>query len=238
MGQMRRGDSLRPGAALGVAAIALATTLLLFSLLGCAYSRLWIVDPASQTLLGYLAVWVPLVTAALVASSRFGSGSIVRDYRLRFRPIDLLWGLGIGLLARMAAAIVEIAVYGRIPSSAVQLGTPVFDAWWFFAALLAPVILAPLIEEVFFRGLLLRSLLGLGTPGMRSTVVAILVSSAVFALVHVTQATSAPDAVAAGVATIIFAIASAIATMATGRLGAGIVAHVTFNALIVVPALI
>ena len=79
------------------------------------------------------------------------------------------------------------------------------------------VIGAPLAEEVFYRGLLLRSLRkrGLGT------VAAVLISSAVFALSHF-QAIQLP-------ALFVFGLVAAMLAVKTGRLGPSIWAHVGFN---------
>ena len=76
---------------------------------------------------------------------------------------------------------------------------------------------APLVEELFFRGLLLRTLLARVAP-----IVAILASSLLFALAHF-------EAVQfAGLA--LFGVVLAALAWRTGRLGPGIGAHAAFNA--------
>jgi uncharacterized protein len=189
-------------------------------------------------LLSYLAVWVPFVVLVLVAVFRHGSGSPVRDLGLRFRPIDVLWGLAIGMLARVVASLIEIAGFGRMGGGGVTFGETVYDGWWLFGAVLAPVLLAPLLEEVFFRGLVLRAVAG-NVPGSRavSLGVAIAVSGLVFALVHVVQATTVMETWVTGLGTLVFGLAAASVAAVTGRLGGAIIAHVTFNALVVLPAL-
>lgn len=188
--------------------------------------------------LSYLAVWVPFVVLVLVAVYRHGSGSLVRDLGLRFRPIDLLWGLAIGMLARVLASLIEIAGFGRMGGGAVSFGVTVYDGWWLFGAVLAPVLLAPFLEEVFFRGLVLRAVAG-NVAGSRavSLGIAIAVSGLVFALVHVVQATTVTETWVAGLGTLVFGLAAAAVAAVTGRLGGAIIAHVTFNALVVLPAL-
>ncbi|WP_166788189.1 CPBP family intramembrane glutamic endopeptidase [Cryobacterium glaciale] len=191
----------------------------------------------ARELVGYAVVWLPLGAAALIASRWHGSGSLRRDFGLRFRPIDLVWGLAIGLLGRTVATVLEIVGYGQVGSvGGVTLGPPSYDPWWLFGTLLAPVLIAPLVEELFFRGLVLRSVLA-ATPGRAATGVAIGVSGLSFALLHVVSAGSPVEAVVVGAGTLLFGLAAASASMLTGRIGAAIVAHVVFNALVIVPAL-
>jgi hypothetical protein len=67
--------------------------------------------------------------------------------------------------------------------------------------------------------------------------IAIAVSGLMFALVHVLQATTVTEAWVAGLGTLVFGLATASVAALTGRLGGAIIAHVMFNALVVVPAL-
>ena len=76
---------------------------------------------------------------------------------------------------------------------------------------------APLVEELFFRGLLLRSLARRFGP-----VVATLGSAVAFGLAHFELLQLA--------ALILFGLVLALLAERTGRLGPGIVAHATFNA--------
>lgn len=211
-------------------------------LVSMAAARFWITDAHLGLLLSYLAVWVPLLGAVAAACWLHGSGSLGRDFGLRFHPLDLLWGLAIGLLARLVASLIEIAGYGQMGTTAPTLGETVYDGWWLFGSLLAPVLLAPFIEELFFRGLLLRAVLGVTVANRNgrglSMGIAIVVSGVVFALLHVLEAGSISAVVVVGVSTFLFGAAAASVAALTGRLGGAIVAHVTFNALVIVPALL
>ncbi|TFC12016.1 CPBP family intramembrane metalloprotease [Cryobacterium algoritolerans] len=240
--------------ALRVAAIGVLLAVGLVVLVGVAAERLWIGDSRVALLVSYLAVWVPLGGAVVVvgvgAWRRLGAelgvrpgagsfaGSFVRGLGLRFQPLDLLWGLAVGLLARVAASLIEIAGYGQMGGSPVLLGTPVYDGWWLFGALLAPVLIAPFVEEVFFRGLLLRGVAGSTDARPVALSLAVVVSAAVFALLHVLDAESATVVVVAGLSTFVFGLAAGSVAAATGRLGGAVIAHVTFNALVVVPAVL
>lgn len=234
-----RGHDLRRADAAAGAALAVLGLLLVTS-----WQTLpaWLPEPvtsalAASGLIGYSVVWLPLLAAVLVASRWHGTGSLRRDLGLRFQAIDLIWGLAIGLLARTAASVIEIIGYGRVGSApGVTFGVPSHDGWWLFGALLAPVLIAPVIEELFFRGLVLRSVFA-ATPGAAAAGVAIGVSGLSFALLHVVSATSPTEAVVVGAGTLLFGLAAASASILTGRIGAAMVAHVMFNALVLVPAL-
>ena len=240
--------------ALTDAAVGVVLAIVCVLMVGVATSRLWITDPHLVLLLSYLAVWVPLAGAVVAAGFLRGSWggirSLARSLGLRVRPLDLLWGLTIGLLARVVASVLEIALYGRMATGGVVLGVPVHDGWWVFGALLAPVLLAPVVEEVFFRGLLLRAVEGAtdaasasasaSAGGSRavSLGIAVVVSGAVFALVHVLPAGSASEVAVVGLSTFVFGVGAGCVAAFTGRLGGAIIAHVTFNALVVVPAVL
>lgn len=213
----------RPRQGLAEAAVALALTVALV-LWAPVLFRGSVLSP----LLGYLAVWLPLLGAVLFSSRFRGTRSLAVDVGLRFRPIDALWGLGAGLLARVAATLIEIGVYGRAAPPALTLD----DGWWLFTAVLAPTVIAPVIEELFFRGLLLRVLQRAGGSS-----VAVTVSSIAFAALHLLAATSPAQLLVVGLATLAFGVVTGVLAVVTGRIGAAIIAHVVFNALIVVPGL-
>jgi hypothetical protein len=215
-----------------------------------ALARGWVTDPRLADLLGYAVVWVPLLGAVLVACFWRGCRSLARDFGLRFRPLDLLWGVTIGLLARVVASLIELAGYGHVGTGAATLDSAAMPdagswAWWLWLAgvvlvgVLAPVVIAPVIEELFFRGLLLRAVERAITarPGIVHAV-AVLVSASVFAAMHLIGSGSVTATIVVGVGTFVFGLAAASVTVATGRLGAAIVAHVIFNALVVVPGVL
>ncbi|WP_105033683.1 CPBP family intramembrane glutamic endopeptidase [Cryobacterium aureum] len=235
----------RPARLLVPAGIGIVAAMVLLASVGAtAFS-----DGNVALLLGYLCVWVPLLVAVGVAAIDVGRaageqhGAARRFLRLSIRPIDLVWGLAVGLLTRTAASLIEIGVYGSIGTAGVSFGETVYDLWWLFGALLAPVLLAPFVEELFFRGLVLRAVYGQvaahGSSGWAAPI-AVVVSGLTFALMHlVTIEAGNPQAiVVVGVSTLIFGLAAASVSLATGRIGGAIVAHVSFNGLVVVPALL
>ena len=230
----------------GVADAATGTVAAILFVLGwTALVRTVIIDPAIQVLGAYLAVWIPLLGAVLVASFVRGRRSLTLDFGLRFTWLDLCWGVGLGLLARAAVSGIELATSGRIAGFGVRLELPTgFELW--FGLLLAPIVLGPFVEELFFRGLVLRAVeCGAGGGGGRddrrtrvaAASVAVLTSALVFALLHVTQATTVSEAWRLGLGSLVFGLAAGVATVLTGRLGAAIIGHMVFNGVLIAAVL-
>lgn len=185
--------------------------------------------PPFAPLGAYLVVWLPLVASVLVVrlapSLRSGGDDRVR---WRIRPIDLLWGAAIGLLLRIVVSILEILVYGSLPATsggAVPLGSAAQIAT-FVLGFLAVTIIAPVIEEGFFRGALLPALIG-SLGGRRWTPVVI--SAVAFAGLHLLTVSNAPQALVVGLGTFLVGLATAAVVVLTGRLGPALIAHVVFN---------
>jgi membrane protease YdiL (CAAX protease family) len=187
-------------------------------------------------LFSYLVVWIPLLAACAFATYARGTRSLKRDLGLAITLTDIIFGLSVGLLARGLVSILEIVTTGRMGLGSVTLGEVVYNGWWVFGALLAPIVLAPFVEELFFRGLVLRSVTGL-VPGRFAPAIAIFVSAMLFAALHLTQGPSPSQAIVLGFSTLILGIAAGILAFLTGRIGASIVAHAVFNATIIVAAL-
>lgn len=178
---------------------------------------------------GYLLVWLPLVVAllvvALVPRWRAAGSSAVR---WRIRPIDLLWGAAAGFLLRIATSSLEILFYGGLPATAggaVPLGT-VDQVVFFVVALLAVVALAPVIEELFFRGLVLPSVIGTLRGGRW---IAVVISAVLFAVLHLLVVTTLAQTIVVGVGTLLVGLVTGSLAILTGRLGPAVVAHVVFN---------
>lgn len=178
---------------------------------------------------GYVLVWLPLLVAILVIRldrSRRDSGPDAVRWRLR--PIDLLWGAAIGLLLRIVVSILEIVVYGSLPATSggtVPLGSAA-QIVTFVVGFLAVTVVAPAVEEVFFRGTLLPALIG-SLGGRRWTPVVI--SALAFAGLHLLTVSSAPQAFVVGLGTFLVGLCTATVAVLTGRLGPALIAHIVFN---------
>lgn len=192
-----------------------------------------IADPVVQTALSYAAVWIPLVAAVAVACAGTGWAESRSRLGLRFQLLDFPWGVAGGLSGRAVDAFSRIQLTGSsglVPQA--LFSAPTMTPWVILSGVVAPVIVGPVVEEVFFRGLLQRSLAGAlgGSHRLRGNVAAICATSVVFAAAHVLLAgTTGTDAVAVAIGTFAFSIIAGTLTAATGRIGGSIVAHVVFN---------
>ena len=168
---------------------------------------------AAAETLSYALTWGPLVIA-LAATAGFWRRTAA------FRLPDLGLGLVIGVVARAVGIVIEFASSGRMPGRAVVFGQ--VDATYVVTAVVLPIVVAPLIEEPFFRGLLQGSL---DRVAGRTTSLAL--ASLAFALVHVIGAGWSWTLV---LTLLVYAVLAGLATRRTGRIGAAVVAHATFNA--------
>lgn len=185
---------------------------------------------AAELLVGSLALWTGLVAACVYVSRRRGTGSLVQDYGLRFRWRDVGFGVAGSLVAR-ATAISAVAPI-PLPLPTRRIGEPervVFEDALDTAPELAVLAMvtcvgAPLIEEVFFRGLLqgrLEARLGVA-PG-------IVVASLLFGAAHLI-AWEGPWTFAFAWAVAAGGVVLGIMRRVSGRLGPPIAAHAFFNA--------
>ncbi|WP_166426713.1 CPBP family intramembrane glutamic endopeptidase [Labedella populi] len=183
---------------------------------------------ALQDTLGYLVVWVPLVAAAVVAAVLAGRQTGTRWWRAlswRSSGIGMLVGVFVALLVRSAAFVIELLVTGRISGGAVGLGgtsAGVAELVW---VLVASALVAPVIEETFFRGVLQPALIERSGSGRAAPGIGILASALLFALVHALAGASLLGAVI----TFIAGAGFGVVARSSGLLAA-IVAHVVFNA--------
>ncbi len=199
-----------------------------------------------------LGLWAGLVGAAVVASRRHrrpatapdagarrlggALGDLAADFGLAFRPWpDLPLGVAVGLGSQyLLVPLLELPLSPFVPHLAHRLSQPARsvtgDAHGPGLLLIAVLVClgSPLVEELFFRGLLLRALAARLAPlgrrlGPAASVVAV---GIVFGLVHF-EALELPALVG-------FGMVLALLAWRTGRLGAGIVAHMAFNTATVV----
>lgn len=227
----------------GVADAAVGTLLALLASLAWSGITRTVVMPAEVQVIGsFLAVWLPLLATVIVASFVRGRRSMAVDFGLRITWLDVLWGIALGLLARTAVSAIEIASSGRIAGFGVQLESPQGLLFW-FGVLLAPIVIGPFIEELFFRGLVLRAVERRAgddaRPGGRAVAasVAVAVSAIVFALLHVAQVATVSEAWRVGGGSLVFGLAAGVVTVLTGRLGAAVVGHMVFNGALIVALL-
>jgi uncharacterized protein len=169
---------------------------------------------------------------ALVAR-RKGTGSLRSDFGLTLRRPPAAWladvpyfflGIGLQLAALLPIGLLN-ELYGHTAKQDVVNTADKASGWQIPVLALAIVLLAPLTEELLFRGTLLRSLLRKMTPEN-----AVLVTAVVFGLVHVLGDPSVGTLIALP-AIILLGVCSGYQAVRTGNLSRSILMHMGFNAL-------
>lgn len=179
--------------------------------------------------LASIGLWIGLVGTAVFSARTKGSGSLRRDFGLDARPVDLAIGAAAGVAAQVVLVplvafllrplLGEPEVSGPVEELVESAeGIGVAGLFLFIA------VGAPIVEELFFRGLVLRAL-----RKRAGTVVAVIGSSILFGLAHPQDLPG--DALALVMISLaVLATLFAVLVIRTGRLGPAIVAHATFNA--------
>ena len=177
--------------------------------------------------LSYPPLWLGFVGVPLWAARAKGSG-IVADFRARFEWVDIPIGLVAGAVAQyVLVPLVSLPVLLLTGKTRADLGKPAHDlaakahgGWGIALFVVIVVIGAPLAEELFFRGLVLRAIEKRFTIGW-----AVAGSAVIFGATHF----EALQFVALAAAGLVFAAL----VVRTDRLGPAIVAHMTFNGIAV-----
>lgn len=166
-----------------------------------------------------------------VIVARWKGRGVKADFGWRFEWVDLAYGLGVGGVMLFLAAGIGAAVSalvgldpGADESSNTQIISDAADGPAFVIILIAAVVMAPIVEELFFRGLCLRAI-----EKRFGTVVGVIASTFLFTLPHFTNPSLAGTAVLFSVIATV-GLVLAILTVKTGRLGAAVIAHAVFNA--------
>lgn len=176
--------------------------------------------------------WVGLMAWPLVVIRRRGSGSVPRDLGLSFEWFDLVRGL-VGALAfyalSIAAAIVFAVVTGgdEPPTNTDMIDTGGVSLWEGVLLFLAVAVGTPIVEELWFRGFVMRAFdRRFGLP------VSVVVSSLIFGAFHFTFALSGLFIVA--LLSGFGAVLAMLTVRYRWRLGPAVVAHAINNGVIVV----
>ena len=180
----------------------------------------------SFVLVSQLGLWLGLLGAPLLASRRKGTGSLEADFGMAARRSDAPLGVGVGLASQLVVVPLvylplRSLVNGRdLSQPAKKIARAAHGPAFVLLAVLL-VVAAPFIEELFFRGLLLRAL-----ARRFGTRWAVAGSSLAFAVAHF-EGIQFPALLVVGVVFGVLAVRY-------GRLGPGMWAHGAFNAVVVV----
>ncbi len=184
---------------------------------------------ASATALIWLGMLVPVVRAFSLS---------IPAGMLRLRAIDLLYAVGLAGILRVTQGWTQTGLGG----SAALPSYPLIDGhlptgWWFTDAV-SVIAIAPVIEELFFRCVLLvviycllRRVAGRGIAAF----VAVMLSTGAFVVVH---ALSAELTAASVISLTLLGLVCGAMVVLTGRIWGAVLVHVLFNASFVALALI
>lgn len=170
-----------------------------------------------------------LLVGAWATSPRRGRGGagLVAEVGLRFRWPDLPLGVSVAFVAipTLGLLLSLLAAAGLVETGDVDNTTVLFagagGGVGFLLVAGAVALLAPLWEEVLFRGLLLRSI-----QRRLGAVPAVLLSSAAFGALHAQPGRGVALVLVTGALGVVLALV----TLRAGRLGPAVVAHAAFNA--------
>jgi membrane protease YdiL (CAAX protease family) len=173
-----------------------------------------------------------LLVVAWLAVQRKGSG-LVRDLGARLHWPDIPIGLAVGAVAQLLGNLIYLPLYKLTSVTEHDVAKPARELTdkasgntaGVLLLVLVTVVMAPIVEELFFRGLVLRSAEKRWGMGW-----AIAFSSLLFGVTHFELLQLPPLA--------LFGLIAALLTVRTGRLGPAIWAHVGFNALAVTTLLL
>lgn len=204
------------------AAIGFVAGILASTILGAlVYTVLGDDSELAVTAASLVGLWVGLLWSAVRASRKRGSGSMRRDFGISITWGDLWLGLlgGIGVQSIVAVMYLPFSeINSELSAPARSLTDQASDRAGLLALSALVVLGAPLVEEIFFRGVLMGALKPLGAA------IAVLVSAVAFAFVHFGQLLAMP-------AFVVLGVVLALLALGRRRLGPAIVTHASFNAI-------
>jgi membrane protease YdiL (CAAX protease family) len=169
-----------------------------------------------------LPLWLGLAAPAALFLSRARPKGL-----LRFRATDLVWGIGLGLALRLVQGVLERADLQPFPI--VQtVGGPFSIGWW-LEQVVASGVVAPVVEEFFFRAVVLVTiyrLLRREIGAVAAGAAALLCSAGAFVLLHETFALLS---VSSAVQLFLVGSLCAAVVLLTGRIWGAVIAHVIYN---------
>lgn len=217
---------------LAYSATAIVTALLLaafgYSSDDAAHNRL----PLSMIALSYPPLWLGFVGVPIWAAAKKGQGW-VHDFRVRIRGVDVAVGVAAGLFTQLVLVpLVSYPWMALLHKDAHDLARPAKElsdkagsAPGFVLFALIVAVGAPLAEELYFRGLVLRSI-----EHRLGVVWAVVLTGVIFGATHL-EPLQFPALAVAGMVFGLLAVRA-------DRLGPAVVAHMTFNATTVISLLV
>jgi membrane protease YdiL (CAAX protease family) len=187
------------------------------------------VPPEWYIVSSLVGLWSGFFGAPWLASRVAGTKRFALDLGLSFKWVDL-WGILIGVGGQLLVAILYAPFIKHLHnfSAPTKKLTGGAHGGGFLLIAVATVLVAPFMEELFFRGLLFRGLLRLFSPsdgkskaGVIAVVISVVIDGALFGLAHGELQQFAGLAV--------FGVILAYVSYRTARLGMNMVSHASFN---------
>jgi uncharacterized protein len=172
------------------------------------------------------AQWTGMLGGTVLASRRRGTGRLAADVGLRVERRDILPGIAAGVLSQLVLLpLLYIPMSFLIDDLDISEEARELTGLGSGAGLVLLSVMivvgAPLVEEIFFRGLLQQSLTRRFGPGW-----ALGGSAVLFGLTHF-QPLLLPGLIA-------FGVVLGLLARRSGRLGPAVIAHMAFNAVTVI----
>lgn len=211
------------GTVLAYAAVAVGAGIVLSTA-----ARVYLPGATGQAL-ALLALWVGMAVPVAIALIRTRPRGL-----FRFRWTDLIWGIGLGILLRVVQGWLAVAAGspGGLPTYTTVDGG--LGGWWWLTALVGPVAIAPVLEELLFRGVVLVTVFRTAKRGLEGGILALIASTAMFVAIHAVVGMSRWDE---PVYLTLVGLTAGALVLLTGRIWCAVILHVVFNGSWVVLAL-
>ena len=145
------------------ALVALAVTVV--TLIASKYLLQWIVryewPILVYTAIGLITAYGPMLGSCWWISKKWGTGSLREDVGLKFRVVDCGWGPLTwisAVVAQVLAALLILAFKVPVISNTEGISRHPLDRTYVISFALLAVVAAPIVEELVFRGLIMRGL--------------------------------------------------------------------------------
>lgn len=192
------------------------------------------VPPWWVTIAGLVGLWIGFIGAVFLASRIRGTGNPMADMGLRVSIWDAPIGIVIGVAGQFVVDLFYLPFEHLVPGLQRELSAPAnrltggFHGADLAVIAVLTIVVVPVVEELFFRGLVLQSLVRISrrVGPVLGPAVATVSTGILFGLAH------AEPVQLAGLA--LFGTVLSVIAYKTGRLGTCIFAHAGFNAFAVV----
>lgn len=186
---------------------------------------------AAYVVIAAVVGYLPLVLGCRYVLARFATGSFSSDIGLRFRKADLGWGpvtWMASLSAQVVVAIIILTLHIPIVSNTEGVSRLSGNRTYIISFALLAVLVAPVVEELVFRGVILRGLCSRLPPWL-----AIGLQGVLFGAAHVDPVRGLGNI---GLVMVLSAVGTVLggAAYLTRRLAPTMIAHALINTMAVI----